>query len=140
MLHLSFLYSSVKFCLQRPLLPIHVKVIDNREKKLKLDTKSFSGETGSCSNSMDGGSSISSPATDYSNAPTPPLSIVNSPSSTSLPSLFSKLQMVTIVPPKPRTAAQFTLSWKQIKSNPDVSAQFLNVIHPFRLVLEEKDR
>ncbi|ODM99845.1 RNA polymerase II-associated protein 3 [Orchesella cincta] len=109
---------------KRPLLPIHVKVIGEREKKLKLES-SIDGQNGSCSNSLDGdSSSISSPTTDYSNAPTPPLSsIPNSP--TSLPSLFSKLQMAT-VPPKPITAAQFTIHWKQIKINPDISAQYLN--------------
>ena len=127
---------------KRPLLPIHVKVVGGKDKKLlKLDSTSFDGsQSGSYSNSIDGGdnSSISSPATDYSNAPTPPLSTIasNSPSTT-LPNLFSKLQMV-VVPPKPTTAAQFTLSWKQIKFNPDISAQYLNVIEAILAKVEAK--
>ncbi len=120
--------------MQRPLLPVHVKVVGgDKEKRLRLDngnSKSFDdSQTSSCSNSLSS-SSVTSPVT-TTTPPFLPQTITSGPlnspeSGSTLPTLFSKLQMAS-VPPKPNTAAQFTLHWKQIKANPDVSAQYLNV-------------
>lgn len=123
------------YSVQRPLLPIHVKIVGESEKKMKLDPQN-SGDISSSTSTSTLSSTISSPTDGYSSASTPPLSsggILPNSTTTSLPTLFSKLQMVS-VPPKPQTAAQFTLNWKQIRSKPDVCAQYLNVSWSIELI------
>jgi len=104
---------------KRPLLPIHVRVIDkdkeenrsnNSEKRLRLEERSDSvNSLESLASSTTAGSSLTSPMS----------------SSSSLPTIFSQLQMMTTIPSKPTTAAQFFHDWRKLKRDSDLAAKYI---------------
>jgi hypothetical protein len=122
---------------QRPLLPIPVKIVGSQEKRLRLDFNGNSDGNSSNSASISNDSSgLSTPVTCPSSPPSNILTATQSPSS--LPTLFSQLNM-TSIPPKPKTAASFNSDWKKLKPYSDMSAQYLKVMFISLLATEFND-